>query len=311
MSGKTLSRRQFGALAAAVPAAWTSRSLNVPPAQPLTVTAAAVVDRIRANLGAEWKPDGVDGFKAGDPATAVTGIVTTSMATLAVLQDAVRAGANLVISHEPAFFAGDDARQPPPIRGGFQTGPPPGPVAPDPVYAAKNEFVDRNRLVLFRFRDHWRSRRPNPFAEALGSALGWRHHQAGADPSTYEIPVITLGALATRVRTALGARGGLRVIGDPRTGLRRVALLPGSTPIAAALETLPAVDAIIAGEVREWETVEYARDTIDAGQAKALVLTGRILSEEPGMRACATWLEPLVPEVRVRHIAAGDPYWRP
>jgi hypothetical protein len=71
------------------------------------------------------------------------------------------------------------------------------------------------------------------------------------------------------------------------------------------------VDVVVAGEVREWETVEYARDTIASGQRKGLILTGRVLSEEPGMRACATWLEALVPEVRVRHIAAGDPYWRP
>jgi putative NIF3 family GTP cyclohydrolase 1 type 2 len=300
-----LSRRQFAALAAGAPLAFRRQLSGTP------VTAASVVERLKANIGVDWKPDSVDGFKAGDPASAVTGIVTTSMATLAVLQAAVKAGANLVITHEPTFFAGTDARQPPPIRGGFQTEAPAGPPVPDPVYAAKNEFVDRNRLVVLRLRDHWRLRRPNPFAEGLGNALGWRNHRAGSDAARYEIPEVTLGALATRVKTALGARGGLRVIGDPKSSIRRAALLPGSTPIGAALEALPTVDVVVAGEVREWETVEYARDTIASGQRKGLILTGRVLSEEPGMRACATWLEALVPEVRVRHIAAGDPYWRP
>jgi len=68
---------------------------------------------------------------------------------------------------------------------------------------------------------------------------------------------------------------------------------------------------VIAGEVREWESAEYARDVVRAGQPKGLILVGRIVSEEPGMALCARWLETIVPEVPVRHIPAGDPYWRP
>jgi hypothetical protein len=74
---------------------------------------------------------------------------------------------------------------------------------------------------------------------------------------------------------------------------------------------LPDVDVIVAGEVREWESVEYARDTVFAGEKKALILVGRVVSEEPGMSLCADWLKTVVTEVPIRHIAAGDPYWRP
>ena len=93
--------------------------------------------------------------------------------------------------------------------------------------------------------------------------------------------------------------------------MRRIGLLPGSTPLKASLDMLPAVDAILAGEVREWESVEYARDQVAAGHKKALILVGRVLSEEPGMRVCADWLKTVVPGVPVRHISVGDPYWRP
>ena len=89
--------------------------------------------------------------------------------------------------------------------------------------------------------------------------------------------------------------------------MQRIGLLPGSTPIQASLSTLPNVDAIVAGEVREWESVEYARDVVFSGQGKGLILVGRIVSEEPGMEVCTDWLETFVPEVPVRHIAAGDP----
>ena len=48
--------------------------------------------------------DTVDTLKGGDPATAVTGIVTTFLDTMDVLREAVRLGDNLVISHEPTFY---------------------------------------------------------------------------------------------------------------------------------------------------------------------------------------------------------------
>jgi hypothetical protein len=100
-------------------------------------------------------------------------------------------------------------------------------------------------------------------------------------------------------------------VGARETRVQRVALLPGSTPLAAALDALPAVDALVAGEVREWESVEYVRDVVASDRKKGLILVGRIASEEGGMRACAAWLGTVVPEVPVRHLASGDPYWRP
>jgi hypothetical protein len=71
------------------------------------------------------------------------------------------------------------------------------------------------------------------------------------------------------------------------------------------------VDAIIAGEIREWESSEYARDVVNAGLGKGLILVGRSLSEDAGMKVCADWLRPIVPEAPVRWLPAGDPYWRP
>jgi hypothetical protein len=71
------------------------------------------------------------------------------------------------------------------------------------------------------------------------------------------------------------------------------------------------VDLIVAGEVREWENTFYAADIFTAGEKRTLVTVGRVVSEEPGMRACAEWLKTVVKEVPSRWIAAGDPYWRP
>jgi NIF3 (NGG1p interacting factor 3) len=71
-------------------------------------TAGAVVQRVQLALGGQWMADGVDGFRAGDPNTPVKGIVTTAMATMEVLKQAVQNGANLIFTHEPTFFGRQD-----------------------------------------------------------------------------------------------------------------------------------------------------------------------------------------------------------
>src|SRR4028118_1587136 len=68
------------------------------------------------------------------------------------------------------------AERPRPRRRGAAP-PPPPPAAPppwDPVYLAKNAFIEKHGLVVFRLNQHWRLRRPDPFATGLASALGWR-----------------------------------------------------------------------------------------------------------------------------------------
>lgn len=298
-----ISRRKFAALAAT---AAVAPFADVTDARAATITAADVIERIKKNIGVEWKPDSVDTVKAGDPATVATGIVTTSMATLAVLQQAVKARANLVITAQPTFYSRADVPSPPVGRGT-----PPPVATPDRVFAAKNDFISKNKLIVFRLSEHWRARQPDPLAQGIAAALGWSKYASASDPRRFDVPALSLDALASRVKNALRSRGGARVMGDPETVVRRIGLLPGTTPIQAALGMLPGVDVIIAGEVREWESVEYVRDKIVAGEKKGLILIGRVVSEEPGMELCANWLKTFVSEVPIRHISAGDPYWRP
>jgi len=300
-----LSRREFTALAAAAAAAPFACVRDLSGAA--AITADQVIERIRKNIGVEWNLDTVDGLKAGNASTVATGVATSSMATLAVLRQAVKAGANIVVTAQPTFYARADVPVPPAGRGAANQAAAP----PDAVFSAKHEFITGNNLVVFRLSDHWRLRRPDPRAQGLAAALRWAKYQRADDPQRFDVPALRLDALADHVKNALRSRGGIRVVGDPRITVQRVGLLPGTTPIQAALTMLPDVDVIVAGEVREWESVEYARDKVFAGEKKALILVGRVVSEEPGMSLCADWLKTFVTEVPIRHIAAGDPYWRP
>jgi putative NIF3 family GTP cyclohydrolase 1 type 2 len=358
---RPLSRRGFVTLAAA--GAVASPYLRASAA----VTAQDIVDRVKKHIGLDWNSDdAVDTFKAGDPATAVTGIVTTSMATLDVLQKAVKAGANFVITAAPTFYSRADlntpqgrafgagrgaGRGPLPARGagpgaaagpspaivsGPGTGasapmppapampqsvvPPPQPAAatvppasppPDPVYAGKNDFIAKHRLVVFRLSSHWNQRKPDPRAQGLAAAMGWTKYKVGDDGLQYEVPAIALEALAGQLKKNLGTRGGIRAIGDRAMTVRRIGLLPGYTMIQASIALLPKVDVIVAGEVQEWESATYAQDVAFGGLKKGFISIGRVVNEAPGMQVCADWLKTIVPEVPIRFISAGDPYWRP
>jgi putative NIF3 family GTP cyclohydrolase 1 type 2 len=297
-----ISRREFVTLAVAGAVGGPSSLYASRPA--VEITAQQIVDRIRQKIGVEWKTDTVDAFKAGDPSTVVKGIVTTSMATMDVLKQAVKAGANFVITGEPTFYSKADTAAPPAGRRGGPTPP------PDPVFTAKNEFIKSNGLVIWRFSDNWRLRKPDPLAAGLTDALGWSKY-ATAGPARVTIPTVTLGDLASDLKKKLNARGGIRVVGDPQLKVQKIGLLPGTTPIQAALQMLPGVDAVIAGEVREWESVEYTRDKRSAGEKKSLILLGRVVSENPGMKICAQWVKTVVPELTTTWIPVADPYWRP
>jgi putative NIF3 family GTP cyclohydrolase 1 type 2 len=193
------------------------------------------------------------------------------------------------------------------VAGRGASSPPP----PDPVYAGKNAFIDKHKLVVFRLTQHWNQRRPDPRAQGLATAMGWTKYRTGADALQYEVPRITLEALASQLKRTLGVRGGIRVIGDRTMTVRRIGLLPGYTLIQASIAMMPTVDVIVAGEVQEWESAAYAQDVAFAGLKKGFISVGRVVSEAPGMQACAEWLKTIVPEVPIRFISAGDPYWRP
>ena len=287
-----MSRREF-----VLAATTTLLSAEAALAQAGQPTARQATERIRAAVGVPWRDATVDGFKAGNPDTPVTGLAVTTIATLDVLRRAAASGRNLIVTQEPTFYtAADD----------------PGARAADPVCLAKRDFIDRNRMVVWRFSDHWRARPQAEMVVALSDALGGAPYRAASDPAFHDLgDGVSLGEIVGLARERLPVRGGMRVIGDPATTVRTVVVVPGLLDRATALRELRRADLVIAGEAREWEGVEYAFDSVSAGQRGSLITLGRVLSEEPGARACAVWLRTHLPEIPIDFFTVGDPYWRP
>jgi putative NIF3 family GTP cyclohydrolase 1 type 2 len=271
-------------------------------------TARELVERVQSVLGGEWPADGPDGFKAGDPNTPVKGIATTAMATMTVLRQAVKSGANLIFTYEPTFFGRLDGPAPPPAEGrpAFVR----GLSADDPVYLAKKAFIETNGLAVYRLRDNWLTRKGPEMTAGLADALGWSKYRAPDDGTLYEIPPASAEQVVGLLREKLKLRGGLRAVGDKTATVRRVLLFPGFTTPATMWARYTEADMLITGEVREWENTFYAADMFTAGEKRALVTLGRVVSEDPGMRRCAEWLKTIAGGIPTQWIPAGDLYWR-
>jgi putative NIF3 family GTP cyclohydrolase 1 type 2 len=264
------------------------------------LTAGEVIARIQQQIGVRWQSDTVDTFKAGNPDVPVTGIAVTMMATLDVLQRAAAAGDNLIITHEPTFYDHlDKADQLPEGEN-------------DPVLAEKRLFIAKHGLVIWRFHDHWHTRNPDGIEAGMVHALGWEKFQDAHNPFLFEIPETSLERLASEIKQRLAIRV-VRVVGDPGLPITKLALSPGASGFgrhAQGLE-MTGVQALVIGEAREWETVEYVADAVSEGRPKSLIILGHIPSEQAGMEECTRWLKTFLTGVPIQFIPAREPFWSP
>lgn len=265
-------------------------------AQQKQITAREVVAQIQKQVGIPWKSDTVDTFKAGNPDTAVTGIAVTMMATMDVLERASSQGLNFVITHEPTFYSHLDT--------------PDGLPESDPVWAEKRQFIEKHRIVVWRFHDHWHMRKPDGIEAGMVHALAWEKFQNPENQYLFVIPETTLTQLAQEVAKKLNSSV-VRVVGDPEMKVTKVGFSPGSAGFQRETHALERddVQVLMVGETREWETVEYAADAVTERRNKALIVIGHIPSEQPGMEECTRWLKGFVKDVPIEFVPAKQPFW--
>jgi putative NIF3 family GTP cyclohydrolase 1 type 2 len=279
------------------PAPCFAQDAASPSAASKAPTAREIVDRIKAHVGIPWMTETRDTFKAGDPQTRVTGIAVTMMATMSVLQRAAANGQNLIITHEPTFF--DDPDQAETLPQGEQ----------DPVLGEKRAFIERHRLVIWRFHDHQHRMQLDQVEQGNALKLGWEKYRDPENQYLFTLPETTVGRLAAEVGEKFGV-GAIRIVGDRNMKVTRVALSPGfggAKKEIAALE-MPDLEVLLAGETREWETVEYVADAVSQGRRKALIVLSHVPSEQSGAEECVRWLKTFVSEVPIEFVATPDPF---
>jgi len=262
------------------------------------ITVQQIVDKVKQHVTCPWQQRTVDTFKAGDPNTPVTAVAVTFMATYDVLRRAARQGCNFIITHEPTFYHGqDDTSQ----------------LDPDPVIEAKQKFIKDNNLVIWRFHDHIHRTEPDGIVAGMIELFEWKTFQQQDENLRFELPKpISLQQFVNSLKGKF-AHSAIRVIGDPQMEFTKFGFAPGASGSVMQMKMLQRgdIEVLVAGETREWETVEYVRDAKDMGRNKALILLGHSISEEAGMKHCSEWLKSFVDEVPIRFIPSGDPFWTP
>lgn len=253
-----------------------------------------IINKIKSEVRVEWKEPTVDNIKAGDGNTKVSGVASTFMATLEVLQKARAAGYNFIITHEPTFYNHQDDLS---IHSGSE------------VQKAKLKFIEDNNMVVWRFHDYMHRTDPDQIYEGVINQLDWQKYKNKGE-STFTLPEQSLGSIVSYIKSKTGAKT-IRVVGNSDMEFTKVGLVLGAAGTQAHFKMLanPNCEVLVVGETNEWETVPYVQDAITLGQKKALIVLGHADSEEAGMIYFNDWLQRLYPNLKIGFMEAGNPYW--
>ena len=248
-----------------------------------------------------------EGLCAGDADAELHGMVVSFAPSLNVLRKAAASSRNLILSDAHPFYLYDIVWSTVASK--------PEPVLASPIAAVKRKLIEENKLAVVRLRTAWESKMPRVGPEALAAHLGWTHeaaNSAAADFVVCSIPRTTLDALTEAIRNRAQLQG-LRVVGTSNQPIARIAVANGMVSPAKIGRMLadPAVDAIVAGEVIEWEGGPYMEDVIASGRAAGLILIGYAASQEPLTPRVASWARSVLPNLPIDSMHDSDPIWCP
>ena len=260
----------------------------------MTITIDQAIDKIIASVPGAPFSDTVDTIKAGDSSQELKGILVTFLATCESVEQAVQLGANLIITHEPTFYNHLD-------RTDW--------LGKHLSYIAKRQLIQESGVVIWRFHDYLHSLPPDSTVVGLIKELNWEANGSLEQPYLCSIQPLTLLELGQWIKKQLGLQT-VRVVGDLEAPCERIALLPGFPPAEFQMEALgvDGADALIAGEIHEWEVSEYVRDANSLGYKMGLIVIGHAASEEPGLRLIIPWLKERLPGIPIHFAPTENPF---
>ena len=261
-----------------------------------------VIDRILTDSCGDFRFENTcDLIISGSGDTEVKGIVTTFMATVDVIREAIETGHNMIITHDPKYFAGADRTEW---------------LKDDKVYIAKKKLIDDNKIVIWRYHDHMHIAKTDRIYDGLLNEIGWKDYliKGQKHPHCYEIEETTLFDLAQFFKKKFSMNS-VRYIGDPDMKIRRVGILVGGGSLGLGREEMPMelvremeLDTVVCGEITEWTLCAYINDASMLGFNNGMIILGHERTEEWGMKYMADWLKPLVEGIPVTFISAGEPF---
>ncbi len=220
------------------------------------------------------------GLLAGDMAAEVHTVLLALDLTMPVLEEAVRLGAELIVTHHPILFhARKNLRE------------------DDPEGRLLCELV-RARMALIAMHTNFDSAEVG-VNDALCRALDVRNVEALESGMRIGDVEETLASLKARTEQALG--GPVRAYGDPARGIRRLAVLGGAGGSYAPIALAAGADAYLSGEI----SYHAGLDSVAAGMCA--LEAGHAATEWPAIRLLREGLQNAIDvvEYKVRTIESA------
>jgi hypothetical protein len=287
-----ITRREFGQRSLFTGAAALLGMSAGPVFADATMTAQQIADKISSIMGPAWNPASYrDTFKMGDPNTAVQGVASCFMSTFDVIRRAHGKGLNFVITHEPTIWT--DADLLPRAQN-------------DPLYRLKLEYVNDNKMIVWRTHDSWHKMKPEPMNAAQNKKLGWDKYALASDLRTCRFPALPLRDVVAQYVEKTPTES-VRVIGKPDGVVKSLTRCGHSCE--QNIEGLEKCDATVSIEVREFETAEYGRDLIASGGKGAMIIASHESGEENGMESFTNWFKEHLPGIHIEFVPTTDRLW--
>ena len=258
-------------------------------------TVKQVIDIILKEVPDFNRPSTVDQLRSGSMDQQVTGIVTTMFPTIEVIEKTYKARANFIIAHETPFYNNNDETEW---------------LKDDDAYKYKIGLLNKYKIAVWRFHDHWHAHKPDGIAMGNLIKLGWEKYYNPDTPRMITLSKpMTIQSIADLAKQKLGISM-VRVVGNLKQLCSTIYLAFGYMDPRAQIPVIQQnkPDVILSGETREWETVERVRDGQLMGQKTSLLVLGHSVSEEAGMEYAAKWLQPKVPGIKITHIPSNNPF---
>ena len=248
-----------------------------------------------------------DKLMSGSFEQEVSKIAVTFMATVDVIKKAIAMGAELIVTHEPTWFTGEDTTDW---------------LDNDPVYLKKKELIEQADIAIWRFHDHMHMDPVDGIMRGFDEEMDWVQYRMEADSSflggkgdyCYQLPTTTLQELCNSFKERLPMKV-IQIIGDPEMKVERVGVLPGGASLGLFSEYHPMqlmynrdLDVLVCGEIVEWRLPAYVRDACQLGIPKAILVLGHERSEEPGMKHLGKWMQDIMDGIPVIFIDSEEPF---
>lgn len=226
----------------------------------------------------------------GDEDVLVTKACVCCIATCDVIRKAKEWGAQLIITHEPTYHPyGPDKEL-------------------DPVNVRKKELIESTGISILRLHDHLHFTDSDKIIEGVLKKLGWDGVFDGNKKFTFNVPK-TVNEIQNDFENRLELKN-IRVIGNANQGVKNISMCVGSWGTETVLGEFSKhdTDAVVCGEISEWQVCEHARDAVQLGFEKSFFVLGHMGSERSGMEYVCEYLMDKFRDTEFKYIDCEEVY---